>query len=177
MPEPQRHFDNSSDRLRTSLEGSLKRLGVDHIDLHYVNRREQERPVEEVVETLAEFVREGKIGGFGFSEIAQSTLRRAAAVHPVRAVQSEYSLWLRMPEMGLIDACREVGTTFVAFSPLARGMFADTLSDPADFGPTDFRSNNPRFLEPNFSANCALVRRFNDYAINQGTHPATLALA
>ena len=177
VPEPKRHFDNSPDRLRTSLEGSLKRLGVDHIDLYYVHRREQERPVEEVVETLAGFVREGKIGGFGFSEIAPFTLRRAAAVHPVRAVQNEYSLWTRMPELGLIETCRELGTAFVAFSPLARGMFADRLPDPTSFGSIDFRRNNPRFQEPNFSVNCDYVRRFNEYAESQETRPATMALA
>jgi aryl-alcohol dehydrogenase-like predicted oxidoreductase len=175
--EPKRHFDNSEGQLRQSLEGSLKRLGVDHIDLYYVHRREPVRPIEEVAETLATFVTEGKIGGFGFSEIAPSSLRRASAVHPVRAVQSEYSLWSRMPEMGMIQACRELGTAFVAFSPLARGMFSEVLPAPDNFGPQDFRANNPRFETPNFEMNCAAVERFNDYAICEGTTPAAMALA
>ncbi|ADZ71658.1 aldo/keto reductase [Polymorphum gilvum] len=175
--QPARHFDNSENRLREQLEGSLRRLGVEHIDLYYVHRREQERPIEEVAGTLAKFVEEGKIGGIGFSEIAPASLVRAAAVHPVAAVQSEYSLWTRLPELGLIDACARVGAAFVAFSPLARGMFADRMPTRDDFGPQDFRYNTPRFVEPNFSFNRAIVQRFNAYAASQGVAPASMALA
>lgn len=177
VPSPERKFDNSPEHLRESLEGSLERLGVDYVDLFYVHRREQERPIEEVTETLAGFVKEGKIGGIGYSEISPASLRRAAAVHPVRAVQSEYSLWSRMPELGLIRACKEVGAAFVAFSPVARGMFADRAPDPATFGERDIRRGNPRFVEPNFAANVASIAAFRDYAESQSMSAATMALA
>ena len=159
------------------MEGSLQRLGVDYVDLFYVHRREQERPIEDVTETLAGFVKEGKIGGFGYSEISPASLRRAAAVHPVRAVQSEYSLWTRMPELGLIRACEEVGAAFVAFSPVARGMFADVAPDPSTFGERDIRRGNPRFVEPNFAANVAAINAFRDYAESQSMSAACMALA
>jgi len=177
IPRPERKFDNSPEHLRESLEGSLQRLGVDHVDLFYVHRREQERPIEDVTETLAQFVKEGKIGGFGFSEISPASLRRAAAVHPVRAVQSEYSLWTRMPELGLIRACKEVGAAFVAFSPVARGMFADHTPDPATFGDRDIRKGNPRFVAPNFAANVAAINEFRTYAESQSMCAASMALA
>lgn len=177
VPQPVRKFDNSPEHLRESLEGSLQRLGVDYVDLFYVHRREQERPIEDVTETLAGFVKEGKIGGFGYSEISPASLRRAAAVHPVRAVQSEYSLWTRMPELGLIRACEEVGAAFVAFSPVARGMFADVAPDPSTFGERDIRRGNPRFVEPNFAANVAAINAFRDYAESQSMSAACMALA
>ncbi len=177
ITKPERRFDNSPELLRGSLEGSLQRLGVDYVDLFYVHRREQERPIEEVTETLVEFIKEGKIGGFGFSEISPSSLRRSASIHPVRAVQNEYSLWTRMPELGLIRACKEVGATFVAFSPVARGMFADSTPDPSTFADHDIRKRNPRFVEPNFSANVAAISAFRDYAESQSMSAATMALA
>ena len=177
ITKPERRLDHSPELLRSSLEGSLKRLGVDFVDLFYVHRREQERPIEEVTHTLVEFVKEGKIGGFGFSEISPSSLRRAASIHPVRAVQNEYSLWTRMPELGLIRACKEVGAAFVAFSPVARGMFADRSPDPATFADHDIRKRNPRFIEPNFSANVAAISAFRDYAESQSISAATMALA
>ncbi len=177
VPEPVRRFDNSSSHLRKELEGSLRRLGVEHVDLYYVHRREQVRDIEEVTETLAAFVRGGKIGGIGFSEIAPSSLRRAVAVHPVMAVQSEYSLWSRQPELGMLQACAELGTTFVAFSPLGRGMLADPVIDTANLGPSDFRRGNPRFKGEDFVRNKAFVERFNAYAKGQGIAASTLALA
>ncbi|MEM8541696.1 MAG: aldo/keto reductase [Pseudomonadota bacterium] len=177
VTKPKRRFDNSPEHLRESLEGSLQRLGVDFVDLFYVHRREQDRPIEEVTETLAQFVKEGKIGGIGYSEISPASLRRAAAIHPVRAVQSEFSLWTRMPELGLIRACEEVGAAFVAFSPVARGMFADQAPDPATFGDGDIRKGNPRFVEPNFSANVEAIAAFRDYAESQSMRAATMALA
>jgi aryl-alcohol dehydrogenase-like predicted oxidoreductase len=128
--KPSRHFRNDAEALRRSLEGSLTRLGRDRVELFYIHRREAERPVEEVMETLVGFIEEGLIGGIGLSEVAPATLRRASTVHPVAAVQSEYSLWTRQPELGMLQACAELGTTFVAFSPVGRGIFADRFPDP-----------------------------------------------
>lgn len=175
--EPTRHIDNSEATLRRSLEGSLRRLGVEHVDLYYLHRREPTRPVEATMETLARFVEEGKIGAIGLSEVAPSTLRRAHAVHPVAAVQSEYSLWTRQPELGMLQACAELGVTFVAFSPLGRGMLADRFPDPALFGESDFRRNNPRFLEPAYSANKAAIAPFQAFARSRGWSVAATALA
>lgn len=174
---PERYFSNAEDHLRASLEGSLKRLGQDHVELFYIHRREQERPVEEVMETLAGFIEEGMIGAIGLSEVAPATLRRAARVHPIAAVQSEYSLWTRLPELGMIQACAELGTTFVAFSPLARGMLADTFPDPAHFPNGDFRTPNPRFIEPNYSENCAALRPFQAFCQSRGWSTSAVALA
>ncbi len=174
---PPRSFNNSKEYMRNSLEESLRRLGVEHVDLFYVHRRDQDIPIEDVTGFMADFVAEGKIGGIGFSEIAPSSLRRAAKIHSVRAVQNEYSLWTRIPELGLIQTCAELGVTFVAFSPLARGMFSDEIPEPAAFTDNDFRRNNPRFNEPNFSYNRDAVQKFIDYSQSQGFHPASVALA
>lgn len=174
---PPRSFNNSKEYMRNSLEESLRRLGVEHVDLFYVHRRDQDIPIEDVTGFMADFVAEGKIGGIGFSEIAPSSLRRAAKIHSVRAVQNEYSLWTRIPELGLIQTCAELGVAFVAFSPLARGMFSDEVPDPAAFSDNDFRRNNPRFNEPNFSYNRDAVQKFIDYCQSQGFHPASVALA
>ena len=129
------------------------------------------------MQTLVAFKQEGKIGGIGFSEIAPASLRRAHAVHTVTAVQSEYSLWTRLPELGMIQTCRELGVAFVPFSPLARGMLTDAPPDPAALSDNDFRKNNPRFIEPNFSYNEAIITKFRDYAHDCGLSPAALALA
>lgn len=169
--------DNSEPYLRRSLEESLKRLQTDHVALYYIHRRDWSIPVEAVAETLAGFQKEGLIGQFGFSEIAPSTLRRASKVAPVGAVQNEYSLWTRYPELGLIQACAELGTTFVPFCPLARGMLADNFPDPQDFTETDFRKNTPRFTEPNFSANCAWIEGFQAIARDKNVATSALALA
>ncbi len=177
VPQPVRRFDNSPAHLRAELEGSLRRLGVEHVDLYYVHRRETAREIEEVTETMAAFMREGKIGGIGFSEISPSSLRRAHAVHLIMAVQSEYSLWSRQPELGMLAACKELGTTFVAFSPLGRGMFADPMVDVDLLAADDFRLVNPRFMKPNFAFNRLAVMRFNAYANEQGIDPSTLAIA
>lgn len=174
---PPRGFDNDPAYLRKCLEGSLKRLGIDHVDLFYIHRRDQGIPIEDVVGTLIRFKEEGKIGGIGFSEISPASLERAAAVHPVMAVQSEYSLWTRLPELGLVQACARHGTTLVAFSPLARGMFADAMPDPARFHEKDFRRTNPRFIEPNFGLNKEKIALFNAYAHEKGHSPSSLALA
>ena len=129
------------------------------------------------METLVRFKDEGKIGGIGFSEIAPSTLRRAYAVHPVMAVQSEYSLWSRSPDLGVIQACEELGVAFVPFSPLGRGILTSARLDPATFSDDDFRKNNPRFLEPNFSANDRALEPFREFAAAKSTTPAALAIA
>ncbi len=174
---PTRHFSNAPGRLRASLEGSLKRLGRDHVELFYIHRREAERPIETVMETLVGFIEEGLIGAIGLSEIAPATLRRAHAVHPVAAVQNEYSLWCRQPELGMIQACADLGVTFVAFSPLARGMLADRFPDPSAFPKGDFRSPMPRFTEPNFSANCEALAPFQAFCAARGWATAAAALA
>lgn len=177
IAQPTRHFNNSETALRTALAGSMKRLGVDYIDLYYVHRREAERPIEDVAHTLAKFIKEGLIGGFGFSEIAPSSLRRAHTVHPVTAIQSEYSLWTRQPEMGMIQTCAELGVAFVPFSPVARGMFADTLPNPGTFSQTDFRNAQPRFLGENFTANCKTINAFRAFCTTRGWSPAAAAIA
>lgn len=174
---PPRHFRNDEDHLRSELEASLKRLGRDKVELFYIHRREAERPVEEVVETLVKFIEEGLIDGYGLSEVAPSTVRRAHAVHPVLAVQNEYSLWSRLPELGLIQTCAELNVTFVPFSPLARGMLGTQRLNPAEMGEGDFRRVSPRFIEPNFSANMAQIEVLRAYADTQGWTLPELALA
>ena len=173
----QRTFDNSPKHLRSALESSLERLGVEHVDLYYVHRREPSRPIEDVMGTLVRFKEEGKIGGIGFSEISPTSLRRAHAVHPVMAVQSEYSLWTRQPELGMIQTAERLGVAFVPFSPLGRGIFATKAPQPETFGPQDFRKNNPRFLEPNFSDNLEAIQPFKTLAADLGATPAALAIA
>jgi aryl-alcohol dehydrogenase-like predicted oxidoreductase len=174
VAEPQRHINNSEAHLRAELEQSLKRLGRDHVELFYIHRREHARPLDEVVGTLSRLIEEGKIGGYGLSEVAPYTIRAAHAVHPVTAVQNEYSLWTRMPELGVIQVCKALGITFVPFSPLARGMFGDTpLHQPQD----GFRGHNPRFTEPNFSKNLARVAAFRAFAATRGWSTPAAALA
>ncbi len=177
VTRPHRHFNNRPDYLREALEGSLKRLGVDHVELFYIHRRDQDVPVEEVMGTLVRFRDEGKIGGIGLSEVSPSTLERAAAVHPVMAVQNEYSLWTRLPDLGLIQACARLGTAFVAFSPVGRGIFADRRLDAAAFADHDFRKSNPRFMAPNFAVNDARIDRLRAFARERGWSTAALAVA
>lgn len=175
--EPTRHFSNSRDRLRGSLEGSLKRLGLDRVDLFYIHRREAARPLPEVVETLVGLIEEGLIGGYGLSEVAPNTIRDAHAIHPVTSVQSEYSLWTRLPELGVIQTCRALGIAFVPFSPVGRGIFADRFPDPAAFPPGDFRIGNPRFEEPNFSRNKAALAPFQSFCRSRGWPVSAAAIA
>ena len=176
-PDGARHFDNSPIALREHLEGCLYRLGLEHVPLFYIHRRDQRIPIEDVMGTLMRFKEEGKIGGIGFSEISPSSLRRAAAVGPVMAVQSEYSLWTRLPELGMIQACKDVGAAFIPFSPVARGMLGDTPIEIAALGDSDFRRGNPRFTSPNFEANLVYIDAFRSLARDLGTKTATLAIA
>lgn len=169
-----RRVNNSESHLRAELDLSLRRLGRDHVELFYIHRREHTRPLEEVIGTLARLVEEGKIGGYGMSEVAPDTLRRAHAIHPCTAIQNEYSLWTRQPELGLIQACKALGTAFIPFSPLARGMLGD---QPLD-APTDgFRSVNPRFTEPNFTANTLKINEFRSFCATRGWSTPATALA
>jgi aryl-alcohol dehydrogenase-like predicted oxidoreductase len=172
-----RWFDNSAGHLRAELEGSLGRLGVSSVALYYIHRRDQGLPIETVMETLLGFQAEGLIGGIGFSEIAPASLRRAAAVGPVAAVQSEYSLMTRLPDLGLIRACAEVGAAFVPFSPLARGLFSDTPPELGTLSATDFRRSQPRFSGENLPRNMTHVRALQGLARDRGVSTAALALA
>lgn len=174
---PDHPFDNSPAYMRQALEGSLRRLGVDHIDLYYLHRHEVERPIEEVMGTLLRFRDEGKIGAVGLSEIAPSTLERALAVGPVAAVQSEYSLWSRQPELGMVQACARAGVALAAFSPVGRGVFGTTPPDPTRFAEGDIRRSMPRFATANWAHNLRRLGRFTEYARDNGYSPATLAIA
>lgn len=177
VPGPPRSFNNAADYLRAELEGSLERLGRDKVELFYIHRRDAQRPVEEVAETMARFIDEGLIDAWGLSEVAPSTIRRAHAITPLAAVQNEYSLWSRQPELGVIQTCEELGITFVPFSPLARGVLSNVDLHPSAFESHDFRRENPRFMAPNWSANMAKVKEFRAFASARGHHPSALALA
>ena len=170
-------FDNSPNYLKKELDDSLSRLGVESIDLYYIHRRDQSRPIEDVTETLASFVKVGKIRSFGFSEIAPSSLRRAASVHHVAAVQSEYSLSVRSPELGLVQTTAELGTALVAFSPLGRSLLTDTPHSADKVEAMDWLSKNPRFKEPNLTFNIEAASKFRDLAAQYGVATATLAIA
>jgi aryl-alcohol dehydrogenase-like predicted oxidoreductase len=172
-----RFFDNSATHIRDALDSSRKRLGVDHIDLYYVHRVDRSTPIEDTVGELARLVKAGAIGAIGLSEVAPDTLRRAHEVHPVAAVQSEYSLWTRGPELGLTQACGEVGALLVAFSPLARAYLAGVLQNVESFGEKDFRHPNPRFQGVNWRRNRDRLDAFLALAKSWGLKPATLAIA
>jgi aryl-alcohol dehydrogenase-like predicted oxidoreductase len=172
-----RCYDNSREHLEAELDKSLQRMGVDHVELFYVHRREEARPIEEVTETLAGFVKAGKILQFGFSEIAPTSLSVAAAVHPVGAVQNEYSLSTRSPEMGLVQKTAELGTSLVAFSPVGRGLLTDKPPSLEKCQSIDFLKANPRFMEPNLSRNIAATNGFRALASEMGVAASSLAIA
>ncbi|ODN72505.1 General stress protein 69 [Methylobrevis pamukkalensis] len=158
-------------------EASLKRLGTDVIDLYYLHRVDPQVPVEDSVGAMADLVREGKVRAIGLSEVDADTLRRAHAVHPVAALQSEYSLWTRDPEGAILDTCRELGIGFVPFSPLGRGMLTGALRSADQLDAGDFRLSLPRFQGENFAANLAVVDVVQALAAQKGVTPAQLALA
>jgi len=165
------------DYVRKACEASLKRLGVDYIDLYYQHRVDKTVPIEETVGAMADLVREGKVRYLGLSEASPATIRRAHAVHPITALQSEYSLFTRDPETSIFPTLRELKIGFVAYSPLGRGLLTGRLNSPDDLSPDDFRRGQPRFQGDNFSKNLALVRRIEQIAAEKGVTPAQLALA
>jgi aryl-alcohol dehydrogenase-like predicted oxidoreductase len=165
------------DYVRSACEGSLKRLGTETIDLYYQHRLDPEVPIEDTVGAMATLVKEGKVRFLGLSEISASTLRRACAVHPISAVQSEYSLWTRDPEESLLATCRELGVGFVPYSPLGRGFLTGQIRKFEDFEPGDYRRNSPRFQGENFQKNLDLVIRIETLAKAHGCTPSQLALA
>ncbi|WP_111430053.1 aldo/keto reductase [Rhodobacteraceae bacterium DSL-40] len=172
-----RTIDNSPEYARASCEASLRRLGVERIDLYYVHRVDAGQPVEEVMGALADLVTEGKIGHIGLCEVSAATLRRAHAVHPVTAVQTEYSLWTRDVEGEVLPVCRELGVAFVPYSPLGRGFLTGTYGKGQSYAEGDFRAALPRFQEDNLAANLAIVEAVKAMAEEKGCTPAQLALA
>ncbi|NVO24326.1 aldo/keto reductase [Donghicola mangrovi] len=170
-----RCYDNSEAHLRRELEGSLKRLGLEQVDLFYIHRRDTRIPIEDVTHTLVTLKQEGKIGGFGFSEIAPYSLRQAADIHPVDAVQNEYSLSTRLPEMGLNQECARQGTAMVAFSPVGRGLLTDTPPDATRAAGNPFLGSNPRFVGANLDRNLKAAAAFAALAAEMGYSTAGLA--
>jgi len=166
-----------ADYVRQACEASLARLGVDHIDLYYQHRVDRSTEIEEAVGTMAELVEAGKVRHIGLSEASPETIRRAHAVHPVTALQTEYSLWTRDPEDGIFPTVRELGIGFVAYSPLGRGFLSGRVTSPDDLDLDDFRRRNPRFQGENFDRNLELVERVREIAEEKGVTPAQLALA
>jgi aryl-alcohol dehydrogenase-like predicted oxidoreductase len=171
-----RSVNGTPDYVRKSCEGSLRRLGVETIDLYYQHRVDPNTPIEETVGAMAELVKEGKVRYLGLSEASPKTLRRAARVHPIAALQTEYSLWTRDPEDEIIPTCRELGVGFVAYSPLGRGFLTGKLKQ-ADLGADDYRRLTPRFQGENFDRNVELVARVEAMAKEKNCKPAQLALA
>jgi aryl-alcohol dehydrogenase-like predicted oxidoreductase len=163
--------------VRQACEASLRRLGIDTIDLYYQHRVDPNVPIEDTVGAMAALVREGKVRFLGLSEAAPATLRRANAIHPITALQTEYSLWSRDPEDGILDTCRDLGVGFVAYSPLGRGFLTGQIRSEADFAPDDFRRVSPRFQGENFRRNLDLVESVRAMAAEKGCTPAQLALA
>ena len=170
-------IDGRPEYVRSACDASLKRLGVDHIDLYYQHRVDRKVPIEETVGAMAELVKAGKVRHLGLSEASGATIRRAAKVHPIAALQSEYSLWSRDVESDALPVCRELGIGFVAYSPLGRGFLTGAIKSANELDPTDWRRNNPRFQADALPANRALVDAVNEVAKARGCTPAQLALA
>src|SRR5438552_250647 len=166
-----------ADYVRNACDASLERLGVDHIDLYYQHRVDFETPIEETVGAMAELVQAGKVRHLGLSEASPHTIRGAHAVHPITALQTEYSLWTRDPEAGALETCRELGIGFVAYSPLGRGFLAGRFSSPDELDDGDFRKGHPRFSGANFEQNRRLAQGAQELAKEKGVTPAQLALA
>jgi aryl-alcohol dehydrogenase-like predicted oxidoreductase len=172
-----RRTDSRPENIKYAVEGSLKRLGTDYIDLYYQHRVDPDVPIEEVAGALSELIAEGKIRYYGLSEAAAATISRAHAVHPVTALQSEYSLWTRDPEAEILPLLRELGIGFVPFSPLGRGFLTGALRSTDQLAADDFRLNNPRFSEENFAQNLRIVDQVEAVAAEAGATPAQTALA
>ena len=172
-----RELNGHPDVLKATCEGSLKRLKTDVIDLYYLHRWDKRVPIEDSVGALAQLVAEGKIKTIGLSEVSADTLRRAHAVHPITALQTEYSPWTRNPEIAVLQACKDLGVTFVAFSPVGRGFLAGGASDPTAFQEGDMRLGMPRFQGEAFAANLKLFEAFAALAREAGCTPAQLCLA
>ena len=169
--------DGHPENIRAAIEGSLKRLGTDHVDLYYQHRIDPSIAIEETVGALSDLVREGKVKQIGLSEAAPETIRRAHAVHPIAAIQSEYSLWTRDPEAEILPLVRELGIGFVAYSPLGRGFLTGQIRSMDQFGSDDFRANNPRFAKGNLEQNLRIVDTVEAVAKEVGATPAQVALA
>jgi aryl-alcohol dehydrogenase-like predicted oxidoreductase len=172
-----REVRGDPDYVRQACEASLRRLGLDHVDLYYQHRVDFRVPIEETVGAMAELVEAGKARFLGLSEASPETIRRAHAVHPISALQSEYSLWTRDPEDGPLATCRELGIGFVAYSPLGRGFLTGQIRSPDELEEGDFRRNNPRFRGDNFQRNLDLVARVEEIAAAKGCTPGQVALA
>jgi aryl-alcohol dehydrogenase-like predicted oxidoreductase len=169
--------DSSPENIRAAVEGSLKRLGTDYIDLYYQHRVDPTTPIQETVGALSELVKEGKVKAIGLSEAAPETIRRAHAVHPVTALQTEYSLWTRDPEADILPTVRKLGIGFVAYSPLGRGFLTGSIRSMDQLSADDFRANNPRFANGNFEQNLRIVHAVEMVATEVGATPAQVALA
>ena len=172
-----RGFDSSPAYVKSAIEASLRRLGVSTIDLYYQHRVDPKVPIEDTVGALADLVRAGKVRYIGLSEASVATLERAHKVHPITALQSEYSLWTRDPEDGALAACRRLGIAFVPYSPLGRGFLTGAIARPEDFAADDYRRSSPRFQGENFAKNLALVEQVKAFAADVGCTPGQLALA
>ena len=172
-----RAVDGRPGRVRAACDGSLKRLKVEYIDLYYLHRVDPAVPIEDTVGAMAELVQTGKVRYLGLSEVSPQTLERAQRVHPITAVQSEYSLWTRDPEDGVLEVCRRLDIGFVPYSPLGRGFLTGAIKSPDDFAADDYRRMNPRFQGENFARNLALVAKVRELAQQRGCTPAQLALA
>ena len=172
-----RRLNGSPEYVRTAIDGSLQRLGTDHVDLYYQHRVDPETPIEETVGAMAELVAQGKVRHLGLSEASAETIRRAHAVHPITAVQSEYSLWTRELETDVLPAMRELGIGLVAYSPLGRGFLAGRFDSADELADDDFRRTNPRFTGENIEHNRALVERVQAIAAAKDATPAQVALA
>jgi aryl-alcohol dehydrogenase-like predicted oxidoreductase len=170
-------LDGSADHVRKSIDGSLKRLNVDDVDLYYQHRVDPDVPIEETVGAMAELVEQGKVRHIGLSEAAPETIRRAHAIHPITAVQTEYSLWSRDPEAEIIPTCRELRIGFVPYSPLGRGFLSGRFKSPDELDADDFRRSGPRFAAENLEANLKLAAKVAEIAKEKGITPAQLALA
>ena len=172
-----RRVNGSPEYVRSAIDASLRRLGVDHVDLYYQHRVDASVPIEDTIGAMAELVKAGKVRYLGMSEASPETLRRACKVHPISALQTEYSLWTRDPEDGVLAACRELGIGFVAYSPLGRGFLTGRYRSVDDFDADDYRRNSPRFQGENFAANLKLVDLVGELAAAKGVTPSQLALA